>query len=702
MGKDTIVGDFVNEVGGAILGVADAFVNFVGRPFGIYTHNETFSDIQISNLITPKAADKSARRAAKHSSRGNAMLYFKKYRAFQRNYKKNYSKKFLTSLGYSPSSTATTRAIIPSRVESYVETSNNYIDVDIEEAIDKYMTLSDKCVYARGQLVGYDSLTRELTDNGNTYTYVHCTEVSEISVDLKFIRYYEDSIIDYATLNYNYDASAGTVVINSETYSVGALSSVLNTSDQYETTCTHIPNGTDPQLPDEIIYTPAEYITKNYSNTLFDNEVTYIEYRVTSGEIDTAKRYFITSSNTLPIYDTAVVDVTAIIPMKENNVMVDLKAKKLERMLGRLNLSGEQLRTSLTNKDMDGAYLMTGIDLQQKDEVHSKVLFKMFDLMSTGNGNVVISISQLNMRYSFSLAKSTISGNVTDVGKYTRNDGTGTGIASTMTLRYQGSSTEYQQIVVSNFSQLYTISGQKITAYLDSTGGYTRLVIPLQILNSLKYRDWVVIYEHSLCMLAYSTETVEVKWYETAAFGSLLKIVGFVLMILPGFQGMGAFVMRMAIPLVVMWAAQQIAIMVGGSSGMFVATVVAVWAMSQMGFFDGNTVTETWLQTANTGLNVINQSIQHELEAVTSEGHSYISSIQEKIDDLKRKSEEFGDSSTTYYSFLNFSSLGRSNPLFKTIEEYVGSIVNTEALVEGSWMYDIERQINMRNQVYVG
>lgn len=694
-------------MGGAVGGV----VSFIGRPFGIYTHNETFSDIQVSNLVTPGEATSGAKRTAKKSARGNAMSYWHGYDQFKRRYKRNYSKKFLENLGYSPSSTARTRTIIDSMVESHLESTLGYADVAINRAVDTYMDMRKKCVYSRQQTSGYDPDTGQLTDVGNTYNYNGCTEVDVVTVNLEFIRVYVDSIVDNLNANYSYDDVAGTVQINGETYTVGEFSSVVNGAGQYETTCTHVPVGLDPQLPDEVIYTLAEYTNRVYTNTLLDEEVTYVEYVVTSGEVGTALRYFIADADTLPIYDSVEVDVTAIIPMKEDNVMVDLESKKLDRMLRRLNLSAEQLRTSIENPDMDGAYLMTAIDIQVHDEIHDKVLFKMFDLLSAGSGNVVISISKLNMRYSFNLVKSTVAGVACPVGSYVRVDGTEsveTGIDDEgdptyssepiMTLKYQGSATEYQELVIKDFLQTYTISGEVIEAKLDSTGGYTRLVIPLDLINSLRFKEWVGIYEYSLCMLAFTTEVVEVQWYETSAFGTLLKIVSFVLMVIPFMQG--ASLNLMALSVATIFVANKIAEMIGGTLGAIIGAAVAIYAFYVMGDMQGLNSTTTWLQAASAGLSVVNQSIVHEIALVQADNERYMEEMQDKIDDLNEKLEEYETGAVVnMFDPVNF---GRPNPMFQTTEQYVNSIVNTESLVDGNWMYNIEAQINMRNQVYVG
>lgn len=147
-------------------------------------------------------------------------------------------------------------------------------------------------------------------------------------------------------------------------------------------------------------------------------------------------------------------------------------------------------------------------------------------------------------------------------------------------LRVQVNSTEYITLQISNFTQTYTISGNKITAYLDSTGGYTRMIIPLDLLNKLKYKDFVYIYERSLCLLAaFSLEVVEVKWYETAALGTLIKIAAIVFMLIPGTQPIGIMLLNLAIAMAIILVATLVAKAIGGVFGAIVGAIITIVGM---------------------------------------------------------------------------------------------------------------------------
>lgn len=674
--------------------VLDSVVSFVGRPFGIYTHDETFTDIQIIDLLTPDKADSAARNVSIRNSGGNASKYFTSYRAFQRQYKRRYSKKFLENLGYAPSNNATTRVIDETLVKDYLQSTLSYIHVSVEDAYDLYLNLDRKAKYGRQFVTGYDHTTTSVTNGGKVYTYSTSEEVSPTEIKLKFVRNFNDSIIDNLTDNYMYDSLAVTVSIGGELYDVGTISSAININDEYETVCTH----QGATLPDEVILTTVERYDENYIDALFDKECTYVEYRVTSGEIDNSTRYFINLADTLPIYIHSDIAVTAIIPMKENNVIAN-DDNKLKRMLKKLNLSYDQLIESIENPDMDSAYLMTGLNTTVDNDPHNKVMFKMFDLVAPGNGNITISISSLSMTYSFTIVKSTTLGNVAPVGKYVR-----TGLNSGgVTLQYQGSPTEYQQIVISNFSHRYVISGQTFNGgFTDSN---TRLILPIELFNKLKYREWVNVYERSLCMLGYSIEVVEVKWYETSAFGFILQIVGFVLALPSG--GTSLAFTELAKTVLINLLIAQVAIIlaeaIGGTLGAIIGAAVAIYLSYEFGSLGDIKGSELWLKAADKGLSTIQQYVENETVNKMAEFQSDLDSLDRKIKEMNDSLEELSDDPTIYATnSLAFNTVGSPNKIFYTIEQYVNNIVNTEWLVDAKWLYDIDGEIATRNSVYVG
>ena len=736
----------------------------VANLLGIETKEKTLTDINITNLLQPGTADREARRAAKYTAKGSLKDYFNTYRSFQRKYRRKYGKQFLTNLGYSPTSTAQTKVISEELAEQYLEGLLGYQDVDVIKEVDKFLTLSEKGKHALQSIAGYDYTTNTIVLGGNVYSLLRYDDTSPTSVTIVFLRDYIESIEENLTTNYGYDGTyvyentlkyevgafssstngidaymtvntyvwdsddyltvipknltdnyeydevANTVVVGGVVYEVGAIEGTITNNgveDVYTTVVTNVDGSigieTPVQQEDLVIYTYREYWTELVENSLYDKEVTYLEYKVTSGEVDTTTRYYIAAADTLPVYINAVVDITAIVTMKEDNVVQDLEANKLNKMLKKLNLVGEDFVETLKNPDMDSAYLMTGIDVSIDNQSHNMVVFKMFDLMAAGNGSVKISIDRLSMTYAFSMAKTTHIGSIGPVGTYTKtieeyvvsSDGTTQVVDDKMTLRFQGSATQYQEIVITEFSQTYVISGQTMVAVLSSGSEFCRLLIPIDILNNLRYKDFVEVYENSLCMLSYAVEVIKIKWYQTGAFSMVLTIVAVVIAALTwgGGAALVAMVAGMAVSKILMWVAEAI----GGELGAIVAAIIVVVAAVMFGV--PMTDPNIWIQTASVFLGAMNQHYSHELDKVMADQEAYTREMEEKEEDLAEKMKEYEDFNP--YTF-DPAYTGKRNRIFDTISEYCENFLLTDVEVAADYETQIAYQIDTRTRVLPG
>lgn len=719
-------------MGGVLGGILGGVSRQIGKVFGLVSHHEIFTDIQVSNLLTPGKADSFARKNAKHQAFGNHGDYFHNYRGWQREYRKKYSKKFLENLGYAPTSTASTQVPNDTTIEAEL-TSLGYDVSTIISARNQIMDLDDKKDYylmGHTQLNGFDPFTGVYAVGGKNYVlHSYVAGATDNDLDVTWRRDHEDAIIENLIANYSYDEINNTVAIDTFTYTVGSLDSTVYDSsgasiyrNVYRTICTH------PTEPDVVIETPVEYLYVTDSDPMYSQEVLWIRYRTT----DTVTRYYaepVVDAGRL--YITGEVDITAIIPLKVDNSMVDLDSRKLDRMLRRLNLSGEDLRESIENPDMDSAYLMTGIDPTVSDvPAIDKTVFQMFDLMSPGSGNVNISIDQLSMKYSFEVVKTVETGVIADVGKYIKEN---TG-SSTMLLKYQINSTEYRQLSISEFSQTYTVSGHGFTSDFGSSAGLCRLVIPLDIYNGLSYKEFVEVYERSLCLLAYSMEVVKVKWYETSAFGSILKIVGIALLVI-GVGGvllaisqgitmfaatttlaatiasslgttlsLGALMAVAVLELVVVSAVSSAALSylaekVGGATGALLAAIgtLVVTYYGANGASTSFTASQ-WMMAANNALSTYTQWIGHQTENVMNSIEDYMSIMGAKIEDLESKLEEFENDVSRGFSDL----IGEPNSIYNTIERMCSSITTTDVSNLVDYGTQIEYAINVRTNVVSG
>lgn len=791
-GKMAIISDVVTA------GTSIA-IRKIARALGIYSHDEEITDLQISNLLTPGEAEKSARRTSKHASGGDAMIAFKGYRGFQRDYRRKYSAQFMQRQGYDPSSSANSKVIIETKLATYLQTTYGFAAVKLEEFGDKYLTLPEKGRHAVQQIAGYDYPTSELHLNGKVYGSHEYTELTDLTkIQVKSTEKYTDSIMQNLVDNYGYDGTH--IYIGQYRYAIGELKSTVNTNDQYETLCTNVPytyaditttattgsvdcevvytddannnglvedteitnnvvhilitlpetavlggtlivtiNGvitnyeitqsmldagftiahtgytliTATTQPEVTIQTQAVHVVNVVTNTAYSVEASYAGYRVTSGEVGNETRYWVYPAEVLDIYEYQIISVTAIIPMKEDNVMVDTDGLKLKRMLRKLNLSGDQLKSSIENPDLDSAYLMMGVDPAYNDPITNEVLFRTFDHLSPGSGNIRVAISKLSMGYQFSMVKRTVAGSIGAVGSYTREqssaavEGEYIGSSVVMVLRYQGNAGEYKELTISNFSQQYTVSGHEFTSYLDSTGGMCRIIIPLDLLNSLPYKKFVWIYERSLCMLAYSLEVVRVKWYETGAFGTLLKIVAAVVTVwtLVAASSLYALVVAVAKAVVIGIIVTYIANMIGGVAGAVIGALVGMYLMGGFNLdLSSFTSSEVWLKFANDCINLLSQMQQHDLEAYTSKSQEEISELAKQVKEMQSKLEEFNDDNSGLISMKGFDSsyCGRVNTLYQTTESYCGGLIDASVDYIVDYGRQMEYAITTRSQVVSG
>lgn len=737
------------------------------KVLGIEDQTKTITDLTVTQLLTPGAADASARRNSKRAAKGNLERYFKSYRAFQRDYRKKYSKQFMLRQGYAPNSTALSRIIIEEKAKTYIQNLYGYANANIETTAIGYLTEYQKQAHAIQQVTGYNFSTTNIERNGKIYTNHKYEYVTNIEIQITSTRNFIDTIVNNLEDNYGYDGV--NVIINGNLYKVGPFVDEVNSQDEYETICTGpvepipyeeniysylienysynevsrevlingiaylvpeeldptinndkyiviVSNGVDPdetievpviytQAQEEIIYTQADRIVNNVTNIAYLTEADLITYRVTSGEVGTELRYWIGIAGSNPdIYDTMSIDITTIIALKEDNVIIDTDDYKLNRMLRKLNLSGDVLRKSLENHQIDNAYLMTGIDPTSNRLADIKVLFRTFDMLAPGSGDIVITVNRLSLKYSFNITKNFVNGVIGPVGTYTKSM-SGSGGAAIMTLRHQGSATEYKELIVKNFIQTYEISGHGFAAYLTTGGGYCRIAVPLDVLNKLQYKDFVDVYEYGLCLLAYSHETIEIKWYETSAFGTVLKIVAIVITLytLGGASSIGAALWGVAGAAAIMVAASMIAKLIGGTAGLIIGAIAGIIAMAYFGGYGFDT-SELWLMIADRTIGVINQSIAMEAEKLAIDRDAYMSEMEDKMEEIIKLSKEFeNDSFNPYINSLHSAYAGTPNVIFRDTAAYCESIVGSTDLNNlVDYSYQIEQAISLRLDVWSG
>jgi hypothetical protein len=747
---------------------------------GIVDHYETVSDISIQNLLTPGEADESARRNAIRQSKGDANSYFKIYKSFQKDYRRKCSPRFLTSLGYAPSTNASTRVINEAATLSYLQTIVPEAN-GIRRFIGDYLSDSQIMFNYIQNNYDYTNHTQTLINAGDTWINPSVSR-SGNTLTCDFIKEPEEDIVESLQDSYSYDGTyinfdEGTgilelsgiagVSINEtiiEIYESGLLydSYVFNTSSVKEWSISDslydVGNYTIKVIEDsvetdsypyEVVYY-SQYEVTYYDHTVYnisgvnnyrvfaesvsDSNIIEIYLPLTTFSISTAANDFenlyieytrsdydsefyfthieLLSGAPTNIYFSETVPMTAIIALKENNVVQDLENYKLKRMLKKLNLKPNDLVDSLANPEMDNAYLMTGIHPHAGGSAIAEALYKSFNYYAPGSGNISISMNQLNMVYTFTISRSTISGSILPVGTYSKTidtyyvsvssgDGTSQEARYRMVMRYQGSQSEYKQIIIADYRQKYKISGQTIDTDLNGDAEHSRIIVPLGVLNSLSYKNFVAIYEAGLCLLGYATEEVFVKWYETSIFGAILKMVAFVIIIWTLGSTTSLWVALFKI-LAVALVVHIVIKVLGPKLGAAVIIAAAIIAAMYGDFtLFGQQFSVGYLQAANVILSTMNQAMQMETDRMIAEGETRLDSIQEQHSELKEllDSMNYNDASATIMMFDDQSSYFSGT--LNMPDAYISSMLG-EAAFNFDQLYDVDYAYETRKVTQTG
>lgn len=464
---------------------------------------------------------------------------------------------------------------------------------------------------------------------------------------------------------------------------------------------------------------PINYFIRTMQEYAY--EVMYVTYNVVSG----GESWFsyVEDLDTVPtnLYTTATINMTAILPMKEDNVIYDATEIRRKRLLRKLGLQPTDLVDSLKDTNLDNAYLWTGLPISNADQGSIKVMFKTFDYIANGSGNMTISISRLSMSYNFTITKTTHTGSVLPVGTYSKvltgsdtEDSEGGGTFSTLTLRYQGSATEWREIVVTNYMNTYTISGRQFTGYLTSNKDTARLIIPLDVLNGLKYREYVTVFESSLSLLCYSITVVKVKWYQSSFFGFLLKIIAVVVAIYTWGAGSevseGIWAVAESIGTMVLKAVIiQVAITtlmnaLGPEMGALVA-ILAIMATAYTGNFgmslDGF---KGWLATASNILKTMDQALVMKMQELMVKSKAELEEIADKTENLEKVMEEmrsFGNDMTYMINSFNDTVAYSSPNGVVSPDQYIAAMQGAIAY-NYDVLYDVDGAITKRKVVNSG
>jgi dsDNA-binding SOS-regulon protein len=243
------------------------------------------------------------------------------------------------------------------------------------------------------------------------------------------------------------------------------------------------------------------------------------------------------SLSTLPssLFITRALDFSAVIPLKEDNEIKE-EGTELRKMLKLLGLEFDDLLTTLDNDDIDNAYVAYGVPLNTKTQGSIQLLYNIFNTIVPDADGLDISFGNVSWKYLFNVSKTTSASTLGKLGTYTSEV-----LNNELILTLQKTRSTKETLIIKDYSVIVTISGQTNSYDLstvpdkDNGDSYSnRFIIPLNYLQGLRYKDFTIVHEESLVMIAYSVQTVKVAWYQTGLFKILTTVVAIAFQVFSG------------------------------------------------------------------------------------------------------------------------------------------------------------------------
>ncbi len=681
--------------------------------------SKTFSSVQIMNLLDPGRATKDARKRSLIQSKFDIPVYSVLFNRFRRQYQSTYTEEFMRKLGYHPKSTLQSASLDENKFLDYIRVTYDSSALSLISSIIEAGPV-DITMYSKFQLQmdspsGYTWNTEEdrLTKTSNSAKYEVVNVVPQLVGSSEAVVTFENVVNNIDTFEYNvyYDIAETKMIV-------------------------------------------SKYSTHSEGWMYYIDRLSNIEH----------------------VYEVSNIDFTALVPIKQNGKFVKDKDRNYKKALKLFNMNSNDFKDSLADEKLINAYMMSGIDPHTQTPLVVKTLFQTFDMISelvdyqdiTGvgwnptikNENFIINADELSMQYFFNIEKTVKDGVITKtpgtpigMGKYSNTyaeylkdheDG-GSYTSGIIILRKQISDTAYKEIKVFDLEQHYDIATDKSDRTVirkigsigqtpvngggvdddveneKTDGDGLRMIVPLKLMNRLKYKDWCILYEDTFCILAYSTEKVELKWYQTGLFKFVLTVVMIVITMVRLYYGdigaikdfatfievVSTFVQQMAINYGIAYVAGELASHIGGTEGAIIGALFAMVAtvLSPGGVDFGK---DLWLPLANQAFDTINQGLEFAMNDIIATGESALRSLAEQNQELNKKLKDLDDNRINLAGVLTsmqqgMVDAGSVNPIFYTIEEYVDSVSNPENFYAGGrGLYNIDGQISSKQSVISG
>ena len=296
-------------------------------------------------------------------------------------------------------------------------------------------------------------------------------------------------------------------------------------------------------------YTESTSLTAAYD---FKALKYYVQYTLSDGSIKSWM--YDTNSNTYPELDYVGAaggesPFYPVVPLRyentdycqANNSARYLTSKKLLNIIGMdIQALGEGINENPNIDDVDHAYFMFGVQLQDESQSAKRYLGAFFEHMNSllppGKQSQSIRITEggLDMRLSWNSVTTAIrSGRIGTKGKA---NSTVNSAANQMVFRVQFDEDSYKEVTVTGLKHTnFIFEGKTVeTTLADSlVDGEYNFIIPLHasVVENLPVTVRNELYYDSMQLVFYSYEVTYVAWYRSSGFLNFLKIVAIVITI---------------------------------------------------------------------------------------------------------------------------------------------------------------------------
>jgi hypothetical protein len=679
----------------------------------------------IFELLEPGEADREARDYAIEQGGGELDAYIDIYlMGFRRNYRRTYSADFLKKYGFDTDESSIF-LLDDEKLKSYVKSTIDPSATNIVYAYFGNPDMRDIAKYRIQQSYGLDTWNNRTESMIVETDGLWCDEWGDMIVSGN-----HDDPVQWCTYNVVYDEiSTYTTFEGSDDYSPTGIVPERDENDPFKDIL-HCSLYGDRHSPVE-----TQCHGWNYDDTCYErggrvsiswtepSDVLRSQQLVVAYETPSFPGNYVISlvpmSSRPDVFTEKSIELDVVVPMKVDGHSAD-STRELRKVFKKLNINPDDLIDDLVkNHDVDNAYLARLVYPGGETQGELALLFETFKMFSTYRGNIEVRSDKLNMRWSFAASHSLKDGHQ-DFGHkqkylvekkrakpvYDEN-----GVAherpyeDVLTIFKKISDDKYEEIVVTNYLCTYTISGKEFIGRLvyddDSEGReHSRLFVPLEAINNLKWKEWVEAHERSIVVLAYSYEKVRTKWYQKGPWSMLIGIaisVASAGILAP--EGMALAAASQAfMTAVAITAAINILTSIDPVLGAIAGVVLSVAVMTNFSFdFSSLNFGENYMKTISQLTDIVNKVNDLQFMNKVKSATEDIENQQEAYDELLSFSKEI--SGRDYVVFIDDYTTSNPDTSYGITPDQFYYLTSGEPLYDYDIQFDFDSAYEQRKNV---